>query len=325
MITISMLVYKDTFGSAIFPTIDLINSVNDFMLASTGKSFFNLRLIGYKTQMVKINAHTAIRCEQTIKEPPISHIILLPAVKESFLDVMDLNYYDALGDWLHEAYQKGSKICSMCLGSIILAHTGLLNGLPCTTHWIGNELMRVRFPSVRMETSKTITKKNNIYTSGGAFSSLQLIFLFIEEYCSKKVALHFSKILGIEYPIKLQNRFFIFKQQKAHQDNEIKQIQEFMEAHFYQKIAIQDLAPQVNMSERNFIRRFKKATGNTPIAYLQKIRIEAAKKAFEEGNTNVSNIMYKCGYEDIKSFRVLFKKLTGFTPSAYSKKFQVEH
>lgn len=213
----------------------------------------------------------------------------------------------------------------MCLGSILLAHTGLLNQLPCTTHWMGDRIMRIRFPEVIMQPSKMVTKKKDIYTSGGAFSSLQLIFVLIEEYCSKELAHHFSKILGIEYPLKSQNRFYLFSQQKEHEDTDIKKIQLFMEKNYIHKISIPHLALKANMSPRNFIRRFKKATGNTPIAYLQKIRIEVAKKEFEAGNLVISDVMRLSGYKDIKSFRVLFKRIAGLSPSIYSKRQQTSN
>lgn len=322
MIIISIIVYQDSFGSAIFPTIDLINSVNDFMLKTTGKPFFYLKIVGYKQKKIAINKYTTIECNETITKTSPNHIILLPSVKEEFLDLMDLSYYDDLSLWLQEEYKKGVKICSMCLGSILLAHTGLLNQLPCTTHWMGDRIMRIRFPDVIMQTHKMVTKEKNIYTSAGAFSSLQLVFLLIEEYCTKELAYHFSKVLGIEYPIKSQSRFYIFSQQKEHEDTEIRQAQLFMERNYLQKISIHHLALKTNMSPRNFIRRFKKATGNTPISYLQKIRIEVAKKEFEAGNTIISDVMHATGYQDIKSFRVLFKKLTGLSPSVYSKKFK---
>lgn len=322
MIIISIIIYKDSFGSAIFPTIDLINSVNDFMIESTGKSFFHLKIVGYKQKEIAINQYTTIKCDETTANTSPNHIILLPSVKESFLEVMDLAYYNDLSFWLQEEYKKGVKLCSMCLGSILLAYTGLLNQLPCTTHWMGDRIMRIRFPEVKMQTHKMVTKEKGIYTSAGAFSSLQLIFLLIEEYCTRELAHHFSKVLGIEYPIKSQSRFYILSKQKEHEDINIKQVQVFMESNYAQKISIQKLALKANMSPRNFIRRFKKATGNTPISYLQKIRIEVAKKQLETGTSTISNAMHLSGYQDIKSFRILFKKLTGLSPSAYSKKVQ---
>ncbi|MGH1338416.1 MAG: GlxA family transcriptional regulator [Aureispira sp.] len=322
MIIISIIIYKDTFGSAIFPTIDLINSVNDSISKSTGKPFFHLKIVGYKQKKIALNKYTIIECEETIANTSPNHIILLPSVNESFLDVMDLTYYNELSLWLQEEYKKEVKLCSMCLGSILLAHTGLLNQLPCTTHWMGDRIMRIRFPEVMMQTHKMVTKEKNIYTSAGAFSSLQLIFVLIEEYCSKELAYHFSKTLGIDYPIKSQNCFYIFSQQKEHKDFDIKQVQLFMEKNYMHKISNSSLALKANMSPRNFIRRFKKATGNTPIAYLQRIRIEIAKKELEANNLVILDVMHLSGYQDIKSFRVLFKKITGLSPSAYSKKIQ---
>jgi len=234
---------------------------------------------------------------------------------------MDWSKYDKLYKWLESENKKGVKIAGLCLGSLLLAHAGLLENRQITTHWLGCELMRTKFPEVGLKSSEVVLHSDGIYTSGGGFSSVQLILYFIEEHCGRDVAIAIAKMSAIEYPLNSQNHFYIFQEQKSHGDEEILNAQRFMEGNYYNDLKIDELSERAHMSSRNFIRRFKKATGETPIQYLQKIRIETAKKYLEGGNKNIYEVMENIGYSDLKSFAVLFKRLTGKTPAVYSKNF----
>ncbi len=206
----------------------------------------------------------------------------------------------------------------------MLADAGLLEDRMCTTNWMIADQLKMQCPHATLLSDNTMIKSDNIYTGGGGFNSMQLIFHLIEEYCGKDLAIELSKIVGIQYPVKKQNRFYLFRKQKMHRDEPILEIQDFMENNFNDNLRIEELANRVNMSPRNFIRRFKKATNETPHSYLQKIRIEVAKNAFESGESSVVEVMDKIGYQDLKSFSVLFKRETGLTPSAYARNYEEE-
>ena len=324
MITISILVLEDTFGSMVFPIIDLFENANDLMLETTGKKKFNMQLVGYKQKNPLINNYATVHCDKTIAEQPTQHILIVPAPHKHILQHMDLSYYDDLAVWLKSEHEKGTTIASFCLGAILLGHAGLLENQACTTHWMGVEAMLQHFPKACMEPEKTVVANDGIYTGGGAFSNMQLILFFIEEYCGREVALVLSKMAGIPYPIKSQSQFYMFNALKNHSDKAIIDVQNYMEKNYQKVLKTEELSKIANMSARNFIRRFKKATGDTPIEYLQKIRIETAKKAFESGETSVMETMYDVGYQDIKSFGSLFKRMTGMTPSSYAKRFKVK-
>ncbi len=321
MVRISILVVEDSFETAIFPTLDLLEHANEYLLETIGEKMFDVKMVGFKKKKILLSKHTTVHCDQTIREELQHDILIIPGFDIRRIEFIDWEQYRPLTQWLVEQHRKGVKIGTMCLGAILLAQTGLLTGVECTTHWQGCDFMKKKFPDVHLSPSEVITHNNGIYTSGGAFSSIQLILFFIEKHCGKEVANYIAKMTAIDYPLKTQNQFYIFDQQKNHFDKTIISAQDFMEKNYDQNIKMQDLSKISNMSVRNFIRRFKKATGDTPIEYLQKIRIEAAKAEFENGNSSVSNVMYNSGYKDIKSFGMLFKRMTGMTPSAYSKRF----
>jgi transcriptional regulator GlxA family with amidase domain len=180
---------------------------------------------------------------------------------------------------------------------------------------------RTMFPDVELVTEKIITDEQGIYSSGGAFSYLNLILYQIGKYAGHDIAVLSAKVFAIEMERENQLSFTIFQGQKGHDDEPIKKAQEFIEHNYAEKITIDDLSSLVAVSRRNFERRFKKATSNTVAEYIQRVKIEAAKMSLESTRENVNDAMYKVGYSDPKAFRVSFKKITGLSPVEYRNKY----
>jgi transcriptional regulator GlxA family with amidase domain len=166
-----------------------------------------------------------------------------------------------------------------------------------------------------------ITDHNGIYTSGGAFSSLNLILYLIEKFCGREISLQLSKEFSIDMDRITQSHFAVFQGQRNHNDTQVLKAQTFIEKKYNQEISVEQIAAHANMSKRNFIRRFKNATNNNPLEYLQRVRIESGKRLMESGERNILSIMHNAGYNDIKTFRTIFKRITGLTPQEYLKKY----
>ncbi|HYG02221.1 MAG TPA: helix-turn-helix domain-containing protein, partial [Chryseosolibacter sp.] len=166
--------------------------------------------------------------------------------------------------------------------------------------------------------------EHGIYTSGGAYSYLTLVLYLIEKYCGRAAAIFCAKIFAIDIDRESQSPFMMFSGQKEHEDESIKKAQEFIESNFQEKITVDDLADRVALSRRNLERRFKKATSNTVIEYIQRVKIEAAKMSLESTQENVNEVMYKVGYTDTKAFRNTFKKITGLSPVQYRTKYNAQ-
>ena len=171
---------------------------------------------------------------------------------------------------------------------------------------------------------KIITEDDGIYTSGGAYSFLNLLLHLVEKHAGREVAIFCSKLFEIDFNRSNQNEFILFMGQKEHSDSAIRKAQDFIEHHVADRINIGSLADHVAVSRRSFVRRFKKATGNTPLEYIQRVKIEAAKKMFESSPQNVSEVMYDIGYSDNKAFRNIFRKYTGVSPLEYRLKYNYE-
>ena len=227
--------------------------------------------------------------------------------------------------WMKEQRVRHQvEIASLCRGAFLLAETGLMRGKACATHWLTHDVFREMFPQVLLAPDKVICEDNGIYSSGGAYSFLNLLLHLIEKYYGRETAIWCSKVSEIEFDRIGQNQFVIFNGQKDHSDEEIMSIQEYIEQHYAEKISVEELASRTASSSRNFVRRFKKATHNTPIEYIQRVRIEAAKKKLESSTMTVHEVMYASGYHDDKAFRTLFKRYAGLTPLEYRNKYNRE-
>jgi transcriptional regulator GlxA family with amidase domain len=229
--------------------------------------------------------------------------------------------HQTLIDWVSNMNKKGAEVASLCSGSYFLAEAGLLNGRSCTSHWFDKDDITSRYPEVNFLSDMVITDDRGIYTSGGAFSSLNLVLYLLDKFLGRDIGVWASKMFSLDMDRTSQSHFSVFKGQHQHNDVDILKAQHYIEQNHQQQLNIDEIAEHTNMSKRNFIRRFKKATQNTPFEYLQRVKIEAAKKALEKGAQNINILMYDAGYNDIKTFREVFKKITGLTPQDYRKKY----
>ena len=227
-------------------------------------------------------------------------------------------------EWIEAQYKQGAEAASMCTGVFMLASTGLLENKTCSTHWSASGHFKLLYPDVNLQTDKLITDENGIYTNGGAYSFLHLVIYLIEKYFDRQTAVYCAKIFQIDLDRNLQAEFSIFNGHKKHDDDIILQAQCYLEKKYEDKISIEFLSQTFNVGRRNFDRRFIKATGLTPLDYLQRVRVEVAKKSFESSRKTVNEVMYEVGYNDTKAFREVFGRITGMSPIEYKSKYNKE-
>lgn len=259
----------------------------------------------------------------TLKDIASTDLVVVPGIVGDMVDHVARN--QPYIDWMmQQRIQNRSEMASLCRGAFLLAATGLLEGKTCATHWITHDTFRSMYPSVDLAPNKVIAEEDGIYSSGGAYSYLSLVLYLIERHFGRETAIWCSKVAEIDFDRMDQNQFTIFNGQKDHSDEEVLAAQTSIEAHYADALRVDDLAKTAAISTRNFIRRFKKATNNTPTAYIQRVRMEAAKKQLESSIRNVTQVMLKVGYTDAKTFRTLFKRYVGMTPLEYRKKYNRE-
>jgi transcriptional regulator GlxA family with amidase domain len=311
--------------SSIVGTYDVFTKVNEYLIES-GKlktKMFDIDFVGLDKEMKLHNGIFTIKPSKTIHELKKTDLIIITSPDGDLDESIEIN--KEFIPWiLNQRIENSSEIASLCVGAFLLAETGLLNGKSCSTHWVASDYFKMKYPKINLIPEKIITEENGIYTSGGAFSFLNLILHLIEKYCGRETAIWCSKMFEIEFDRVNQNYFAIFNTQKNHKDETIIKAQHFIENNYGEKINVEELANMFASSRRNFVRRFKRATSNTPLEYIQRVKIEAAKKSFEASTNNISDVMFSVGYNDNKAFRSIFRKFTGLSPLEYRNKYNRE-
>lgn len=290
---------------------------------SLEENHFNIDLVGLSPEPVNYRDLFQVTPTKTINDVEKTDLIIVSAISGDLEKEIENNR--PFIPWIKkQRVEQDAEIASLCKGALLLAETGLLNGKSCATHWTAHELFRKRYPQVNLIPEKIISEDRGIYSSGGAYSFLNFMLYLIEKYCGRETAIYCSKVSEIEFDRIEQLQFMIFSGQKEHNDEPIKQAQLYIEQNYDQKLNIDGLADRFAISSRSFLRRFKKATANTPLEYIQRVRIEAAKKRLEMSADNVTQVMYDMGYVDSKAFRNMFRKYTGLSPKEYRKKYNRE-
>jgi len=307
----------DSILSSIIGPYKTFRSANDYLVKTGRSPAFDIHLVGLTKETQLYGGLFSVHPDAMIQDIRKTDLIIIPAVQVGSLE-KNLEFVP----WITQQYKHGAEIASLCVGAFLLASTGLLDGRKCTTHWMAADLFRSKFPKVNLIPEKIITDEYGIYTSGGAYSFLNLVFHLIEKYCGRDLKIFLSKLMEVEIDRDNQSQFSIFTGQKDHEDEPIKKAQEYIESNVGQKISVDQLAGLFLISRRNFERRFKKATANTPVEYLQRVKIEAAKKSLEAGRPNINEVMYAVGYSDVKAFRTTFKKITGVSPLDYRRRYK---
>lgn len=287
------------------------------------EGLFKIDLVGLDRNPVRYNGLFEVTPTASLEEITETDLIIVAAIDGNLAKGTELNK-DYIPWIRHQRIGNNAEIASLCKGAILLAETGLLNGKSCATHWTAHDYFKQRFPQVNLVPDKIISEENGIYSSGGAYSFLNFMLYLIEKYFGRETAIWCSKISEVEYDRMAQSHFIIFSGQKEHGDEPIKKAQEYIEEHYRDKIVIDEVAGRFGISGRNFLRRFKKATANSPLEYIQRVKIEAAKKQLESTTSNIGEVMFDVGYNDEKSFRNTFRKYTGLTPLEYRGKYNRE-
>ena len=318
---ISIIVTKGAILGNIEGPRQVFTEANQFLQNIGKPHLFKIELVSL-TKAAQLNDGLYTVSTRLLKDVKKTDLIIIPAMYGDLQKAIELN--KEFIPWILNQYKAGAEVASLCLGAFLLASTGLLDGKKCATHWLAANIFRKMFPKVNLQEDKIITDENRIYSSGGAYSSLNLILYLVEKYAGRDIAVFCSKAFQIDIQRDSQSPFTIFIGQKEHEDEPVKKAQEFIESNFQKKISVDQLATMFALSRRNLERRFKKATSNTVIEYVQRVKIEAAKLSLESSRNNVNEVMYKVGYSDTKAFRTTFRKITGLSPIQYRNKYNRE-
>jgi transcriptional regulator GlxA family with amidase domain len=308
--------------SSITGTYEIFKKANEHWRKEHDNDLFTIQLAGVAKKNKYNEGLFTVKPHADISAITKTNLIIVPSLNHNYQQSVKLN--KELIDWIAGQYKNGAEIATICTGAFLLAASGLLEGKSCSTHWSVADNFRSMFPNINLQTDKLITDENGLYTNGGAYSFLNLVIYLVEKYYDRQTAIYCSKVFQIEMDRNSQSAFAIFTGQKSHGDEMIINAQAYLESKLHEKISVQHLSARFSVGRRNFDRRFIKATGNTPVEYAQRVKIEAAKKAIESSRKTINEVMYEVGYSDVKAFREVFRKITGMSPLEYRNKYHRE-
>jgi transcriptional regulator GlxA family with amidase domain len=322
MAKISFIVDDGCSFSGVSGLIDSFNIANlwyGFNAEGGAEPLFETEILSRDGMAVRVTGGFQVVPDGSFNDLEKTDVVIVPPflpgvelLREQSKDMLDL---------LAMRYEKGESIATLCTGTFVLAETGLLDGRLATTNWLYARRFRKRFPRVNLKPDHVLTQDRGLICTGNATAYYNLGLHIIEAYGSKRLASVCSKSLLIDPSRTSQASYTIFNVHKSHGDDGVLKAQEWLESHLMDKVSMEDLARNVGISTRHFIRRFKKATGESPVNYLQQLRIETAKNILETKNATVDEIAQNIGYENSSTFRKLFKEHTGLSPREYRDRF----
>jgi transcriptional regulator GlxA family with amidase domain len=322
VLDVTVVLLEAGYASTAVGPIEVFHSAGvlwDWLHGDAPRPRFRVRIASIDGRSVTTLCSLGLTPDCAISDIKKTDIIILPA---SGWDVQDrIARHTALLPWLRKWHARGAYIAGICTGVAFLAECGLLDGRQATTHWGVADIFRQRYPKVLWRPDQFVTEDSRLLCSGGVYASIDLSLYLVEKFCGREIALRCAKSLLVSMPRSRQSGYSALPLSRPHCDDKIRQTEEYLREHFDHEVPIGTLAERIGMGPRNFIRRFKAATGRLPGVYIQTLRVSAAKELLEHGAASIQIVCSKIGYEDVAFFRSLFKRHTGMTPAEYRNRF----
>jgi transcriptional regulator GlxA family with amidase domain len=324
VINVTVLLLNETFSSTAVGPMEVFRHAGSLWNILTNKEQappFRVTIASADGKPVDCDGFIQIKPNAAIHDIRKADLIFIPTTGLSIDDVVERNA--PVVPWLKRWHKRGAEIASVCSGVGLVAETGMLDGKRATTHWALAERFRQKYPKVKWMPELMVTEDHGFYCGGGVHAALDLSLYLVEKFCGHEIAMQSAKALLIETPRAWQAGFAVVPLRTEHSDDAISTAQDWLHENFHRTFPLDAPARRVGMSLRNFVRRFKQATGDSPLIYLQKLRIAAAKRLLESDHRTIQEVSDAVGYQDVAFFRALFLRHTGSSPSAYREKFGV--
>lgn len=322
VLNVTVVLLEAGYASTAIGPIEVFHSAGMLWNMLHGKELeprFRVQIASIDGGTVKSLCTLGLTPQYSIRDIKHTDIIIVPA---SGLDVQEGIARDThLLQWLRKWHARGAYVAAVCSGAAFLAETGLLDGRRATTHWAVAPALQRRYPKVKWQPEHFVTEDSRLLCSGGVYGSIDLSLYLVEKFCGHEIAVQCAKSLLVSMPRHSQSGYAMVPLSRPHPDEKIREIEEYMQHHFARDLPIEFFAQRAGMGTRNFIRRFKAATGQLPRAYIQALRVASAKQLLEDGAASIQTVCSRIGYEDIAFFRGLFKRHTGMTPAEYRAHF----
>ena len=327
-IHVSLVVIPDVMLSSLLGLFDVLNCFE--LLATFDKALpvenpFHTEIIGQTYEDKPTASGLTVTAHRTIEEIDHTDIIIIPSMMVED-GVWKKGRYPAIVNWLSDMHAKGSMLCSACSGVLLLAETGLIDRREATIHWAYARTFLHSFPNVHLRLEKVLVtagERKQFVMSGASGSWHDLVLYLIARHVGPAAAQAIAKFMLLQWHVDGQAPYIVFEAPIDHGDPVILDAQKWLNEYFTVAAPVEEMVTRSGLAERSFKRRFKKATGYSPITYVQHVRIEEAKRRLERTDEPIEDISWAVGYEDPSFFRRLFKRITLITPGAYRRKFRL--
>lgn len=310
---IGIVIYPAAHLPSVWGLTDLLKYASTFV---TARQFSALRISHWAAQ----DGHIVKTFDTQSESENSIDIVVIPPSFEPPISKHDAQVYSI---WLNQLHKNGATLCAICSGIFTLLETGLLDGRTVTAHWLHRDAITLNYPDVNLDNNKLIIDDHDIITLAGLMSWMDLALKIVEKAYDSATMRGFAKYLLIDPPSREQSFYHAFSPRFDHGDATIVKVQHWLQNNYATKIRLEALAEQIAMEKRTLLRRFKKATGMTVIAYCQHLRIQRAQELLETTSLSFEAICWQVGYQDSSSFNKIFTKVIGLTSTEYRKRFKV--
>jgi transcriptional regulator GlxA family with amidase domain len=286
---------------------------------------FTIEIVAAQGGSVALASGMPVEAHRAASEIDATDIIIVPSVLLG-ADGWKVGRYPELVEWVRRMHARGALLCSACSGVFLLAETGLFDGRNSTVHWGYADAFAKAFPNVPLQPERVLVvsgERDELVTSGASMTWHDLVLYIIARHVGATAAQTVARLFALQWHHDGLAPYIVFQGRQDHGDAAIAVAQTWLSTHFSVGSPVEEMVRRSSLAERTFKRRFTEATGFAPIDYVQRLRIEDAKRRLERTDAPADEISWQVGYEDAAFFRRLFKRVTGLTPGAYRRRFQV--
>ena len=319
---IGILVYESCTASMVLGVLDILSLANIHSKLENGPELFDIEIISATGKPVSSFSHFVIQPSKSIKADLLYDLVYVPGFMGDVEDVISAESGTSIA-WLKSQHKQQTVLTAACNGNFLLAEAGVLDGRKATTHWSLIDTFKARYKNVELQPERILIDEGDTISAAGVTAYFNLALFLVERYGSKELSLTCAKVFLVDSGRKIQTPYQMYQISKKHGDEEIAKVQEWLENNFNEPVTLEKLMDISHLGEKTLIRRFKKATGDTPLVFLQKLRVENAKRLLESKTISFNEITWEVGYNDVSYFHKLFKSETGLTPVEYRSRFSI--
>ena len=316
---------NESIGAPIHGLYETLVLVDAVAPTDTSRPLFNVEIVGPERGVFPSACGLPLEVHRPIEDVDETDIVIMSSMLFENMEWVTGRHPETVV-WLERMHGQGADLCSACAGALLLAETGLLDGLDTTTHWAFAPTFRKNFPQVNLHVDEVLMvggQRGEFVMTGAASSWQDLIVYLISRHASPAIAQKIGKFMLYSWDCRSQAPFMPFSPPADHGDSVIRQVQDWLQANHARGVSVEQMAEQSGLAATTFNRRFKQATGYSPIQYLQHLRVEKARGLLEGSDVPIEAISWDVGYEEVAAFRRIFKRLTTMSPGDYRRKFRI--